>query len=143
MQHYIQLAYDELCKEDGLTVMGRGLGITLLYTKFVQYYCMNTGQKRLVLCLNANGSEDLIKDVALSEGANPLSLPKVCSYISKRLDLLSKIIDNEVNSQERGDMYNEGGCFFITSRILIVDLLDNKIDPELITGLLIFNAHKY
>ena len=77
MQHYVQFAYEELCKEDGLTVMGRGLGITLLFTKFIQYYSMNTGEKKLVLCLNAGGAEETIKDVALSEGANPLSLPKV------------------------------------------------------------------
>ena len=39
-------------------------------------------------------------------------------------------------------MYKEGGCYFITSRILIVDMLDNKIDIPLISGFLIYNAHR-
>jgi DNA excision repair protein ERCC-4 len=39
-------------------------------------------------------------------------------------------------------MYLEGGCLFVTSRILIVDLLDEKIDPKKIKGLLIYNAHR-
>lgn len=39
-------------------------------------------------------------------------------------------------------MYKEGGCYFITSRILIVDMLDEKIDFKSIGGLLIYNAHR-
>ncbi len=54
-----------------------------------------------------------------------------------------KIINNECNATDRLDMYNEGGCFFITSRILIVDMLDGKLDANRITGLLIYDAHRY
>jgi DNA excision repair protein ERCC-4 len=54
-----------------------------------------------------------------------------------------KIITNEITSQERTDLYAEGGCFFITSRIFIVDLLDRKVDASTVAGLLITNAHKY
>lgn len=39
-------------------------------------------------------------------------------------------------------MYEEGGCFFITTRILIVDLLDGTLDPLRISGLLIYDAHR-
>lgn len=37
----------------------------------------------------------------------------------------------------------QGGCFFVTSRIFIVDLLDGKVDPSIVAGLLIANAHRY
>lgn len=40
-------------------------------------------------------------------------------------------------------MYEEGGCHFITSRILIVDLLDNTLDSQRVKGLLIYDAHRY
>lgn len=37
----------------------------------------------------------------------------------------------------------QGGCYIITSRILIVDLLDNKVDAKSVSGLLVYNAHRY
>ena len=55
---------------------------------------------------------------------------------------LSQVITSEILSQERGELYALGGCFLVTSRILIVDLLDGKADPSLIAGLLIPNAHR-
>lgn len=52
------------------------------------------------------------------------------------------IINNEVSSQDRCDLYAEGGCYFITSRVLIVDLLDGKVDATKVSGFLIFDAHR-
>jgi hypothetical protein len=40
------------------------------------------------------------------------------------------------------EKYMQGGCFVITSRILIVDLLDHKVDAGSIGGILVYNAHK-
>lgn len=53
-----------------------------------------------------------------------------------------QVINNDITPTERRDMYREGGCYFITSRILIVDLLDNTLDPSICHGLLVFDAHK-
>jgi len=39
-------------------------------------------------------------------------------------------------------MYAEGGCFIITSRIMIVDLLTSKVDILKICGFLVNDAHK-
>lgn len=44
---------------------------------------------------------------------------------------------------DRVEKYVRGGCYIITSRILIVDLLDGKVDATSIAGLLIYNAHRY
>lgn len=53
------------------------------------------------------------------------------------------MVNNESSSQDRKDLYTEGGCFMITSRILIVDFLDGKVNPADVSGLLIYNAHKF
>lgn len=45
-------------------------------------------------------------------------------------------------SQDRTEMYEQGGCFIITSRILIVDMLDGKVDPASILGFIVMNAHR-
>jgi DNA excision repair protein ERCC-4 len=36
----------------------------------------------------------------------------------------------------------QGGCLLVTSRILIVDLLDGKLEPHRITGFVVNQAHK-
>lgn len=52
-------------------------------------------------------------------------------------------MNNETNIQEREAMYSRGGCFIATSRIMIVDLLTNKINPEHIAGFLVNHGHRY
>lgn len=194
MDDYLSDIFEEVYVEDGLVVMGRGLGIHRLLCKFLEKYCQDvcidnfkTSQsmqnsiyssssssssstnnalhsvihsntmnmnmninininikntttdlssseaaatsRRIVFCINTNGLEDnILHNLLMSEGVLPNHLPK--------------IITNEITSQERVEMYQSGGCFIITSRILIVDMLDNKINPATILGFLIPNAHR-
>lgn len=59
MDNNIKSAFEELYREDGLTVMGRGLGINYLYAKFCQLYStVRSNQevsRKLVFCINAGG----------------------------------------------------------------------------------------
>ena len=56
-------------------------------------------------------------------------------------DMLPTIITNEAGQgKDRFEMYQRGGVFCITSRILIVDLLTNVICSEDIDGLLVGHA---
>ncbi|KAK1442314.1 DNA repair endonuclease XPF [Babesia gibsoni] len=55
---------------------------------------------------------------------------------------LPKFLDGTVLANEREKMYIEGGIYFVPSRILLVDLLTYKIVPELISGVIIVNAHR-
>ena len=43
----------------------------------------------------------------------------------------------------RQRLYLEGGVLFITARILVVDILVERIPIHLITGILVYRAHKY
>lgn len=38
-------------------------------------------------------------------------------------------------------MYLEGGVLFMSGRILVVDLLKNRIPLKLVTGILVYRAH--
>ena len=53
-----------------------------------------------------------------------------------------KTITAEVSAQERGAIYHQGGVVFVTSRILVMDLLKDRCPAPLITGIIIWNAHK-
>lgn len=109
MNRYIEASFIELFANDGLVVMGRGLGIELLYCKFLQYFSRkcppmtsttteaassssssSTPKQihRLVLCINAYGLEQAMCDLLLSEGAAPNQLPKV-----RNIFLLIPLID--------------------------------------------------
>lgn len=46
------------------------------------------------------------------------------------------------NSNEREKVYLSGGIQFISTQVLVLDLLKNKIPAELITGIFVFRAHK-
>ena len=148
MDTYVKEAFEEMMREDGLAVFGQGLGVTRLLIKFLHYYSTMTTRpavpssssvaqqvastlsphRPLVLCINTAGTEDFILKALLADGLLPDQLPKV--------------ITNDQHTQERPDLYALGGCFLVTSRILIVDLLDGKLDPRTVTGLLIPAAHK-
>ena len=43
---------------------------------------------------------------------------------------------------DRQRSYLEGGVQFITSRILVVDLLTDRVPVDKVTGILVYKAHK-
>ncbi|XP_071976787.1 DNA repair endonuclease XPF isoform X2 [Engystomops pustulosus] len=114
----------DLFHEDGLVITARGLGIDRILQNFLKLYC-DAGN--LVLVINTNTAEEeyLIEQMR-SEGVAHLP----------------RIITNEVSSNERYDVYTQGGVLFVTSRILVVDFLTDRIPANLITGILVYKAHK-
>ncbi|MCL7022586.1 hypothetical protein MKW94_013024 [Papaver nudicaule] len=50
-------------------------------------------------------------------------------------------ITSELSQTHRHSLYTSSSAFFITSRILIVDLLNDKVPTSLIAGIIILNAH--
>lgn len=51
------------------------------------------------------------------------------------------IITADVNAQERLEAYRRGGVVFVSSRILVVDLLRGTMPVELVTGVLVLRCH--
>ena len=43
----------------------------------------------------------------------------------------------------RESVYLNGGVLFVTSRILVVDMLTKKLPIHLVTGIVVYRAHKY
>lgn len=139
--------FQELYDQDALLVMAKGLGVQRALACFVRIHC---SPKSLVLCLNANEQIATLQHLLLTLGLDRKHLPKV--------------IDAKSNSNERMQLYKRGGCFLITSRILVVDLLNNHLDSkvsnalqrsmthslgphslfmsQMITGMLVNDAHR-
>ena len=79
--------------------------------------------ENLVFILSANAGEELYFREKLKDEIRVIS------------------ISTEFNANERKELYANGGVFFITSRILVVDFLKEVVPAEKITGIIILRAH--
>ena len=80
IDEYLKIAFSELFNEDGLLIMGPGLGIISLLAMFIKLYSSSKdleSKKKLVFCINLNDNENIILDVLYSQGCFPSQLPKV------------------------------------------------------------------
>lgn len=115
----------DLFHNDGLLVMAEGLGVERIFLNFIKLYCDPT---HLIMIINTNESEEKYFNLKLKQA---------------NVDYLPTRITTETHSiQERSQAYLKGGCFFITSRILVVDLLTDRIPVDLINGILVYKAHR-
>ncbi|KAG4083307.1 hypothetical protein H8356DRAFT_968258 [Neocallimastix lanati (nom. inval.)] len=112
---------------DGLVIMSRGLGLRKVLLAFLNIYSHN---KNLVILLNTSQQEieSLKAELAIIQK-------------SRNGQSFLKIINNETPSSERHSIYINGGMLAITSRILVVDMLNKVIPTHLITGILVNHAH--
>ncbi|CAL4163525.1 unnamed protein product, partial [Meganyctiphanes norvegica] len=114
----------DLLHEDGLLIVAKGLGLERILVSLIQTYS-DAGNLALVIGTSQNEEEYFISQLE-ARGVTPI--PR------------SITSDNSVS--ERSLIYLDGGVLFITSRILVMDLLMNRIPSELITGIIVWKAHR-
>ncbi|XP_056285706.1 DNA repair endonuclease XPF isoform X1 [Pseudoliparis swirei] len=113
-----------LFEGDGLLVAAEGMGIDRILLQFMRVY---SEQGSLVLLLNTTTPEqEYFTEQLRAEGVTHLP----------------RTVNSDVNSTERYDVYTEGGVLFVTSRILVVDFLTDRVPAHLISGILVYRAHK-
>lgn len=117
-----QDAVEALLKNDCLAVFARGFGLEAVLSELVR---CKSSPTNVVFFLNIGES--------LQNGING------CLALSNHPPLLP--ITSEFTGADRQKLVAQGGCFVVTSRILIVDLLTGNIAPELLTGLVVNRAH--
>ena len=107
--------------------MAKGLGLEIIITHTLRMFC---NPSQLVFILNAAPQEEqLIKQLLVESGLI-------------RTEHVPKSITSTFTSNERRELYAQGGCLFVTSRILIVDLLNGKVPIDSVSGFVVFNAHQ-
>ncbi|XP_019105059.2 DNA repair endonuclease UVH1 isoform X2 [Beta vulgaris subsp. vulgaris] len=111
----------------GLVILSSGLSLSKLIATLLSLHSSDQGT---LLILSANPSQR--KSILLSN-PNPNPNP---NFNGGPIE-----INTELPSHQRHALYSSGGVYFITSRILIVDLLTSKIPTSKIAGILILNAH--
>lgn len=109
---------------DGLLVAAEGMGIDRILLQFMRVY---SEEGSLVLLLNTTTPEQ--------------------EYFTEQLRVegvshLPRTVTSDIQSAERYNVYTGGGVLFVTSRILVVDFLTDRIPAHLISGILVYRAHK-
>jgi len=111
-------------QEDGLTITAKGLGLEHVFLNIIKAY---SDPGNLVLVLGCNDHEE--------NWLNNQLVQKGEKYLPKK-------ITTDISTSEREIVYLEGGVLFITTRILVVDFLMDRIPAHLITGVLVYRAHR-
>jgi DNA excision repair protein ERCC-4 len=110
----------DILHKDGLTVAAKGLNLDLVLLNLIKVY---SDPGNLVVVLNTTEAEETFFMNKINDGN------------------LHRTIYT-TNTTEREDVYLSGGVHFITTRILVVDMLKNRIPIDKITGFIILRAHK-
>ena len=122
----------ELCEEDGLVVAGRGLALdSWLLATLTQLY---SERSQLVLVLHTEPTEAqlIVQRLQRQQAATtPDALP-------------SLVVTAQSHScNQRAQLYRtRQGVLFVTARILVVDLLTERLPAAAVTGVLLPRAHR-
>ncbi|EFO27962.1 ERCC4 domain-containing protein [Loa loa] len=110
--------------DDVLFVLAGGLGLERLVFHHLHLYC---DPQLLVFVINTTPQDDAY-------------------FLSRLRDSKAKcppkIITADCSIKDRESLYMEGGVYFITSRILMVDFLQERIPVKNVAGIIVHRAHQ-
>lgn len=121
---YLNTVNDDAC----LVIMSRGLGLEQLMVRLCRTYSDETG---LVLVIGTDPEDELFF-------TNQLIDEKDIPYGK----LPQRITAESSNTKKRNEIYMKGGILFVTERILVVDLLSDRVPIDLVTGVIVYRAHR-
>uniref|UniRef100_A0A182N786 DNA repair endonuclease XPF n=1 Tax=Anopheles dirus TaxID=7168 RepID=A0A182N786_9DIPT len=116
---YEKQMFFDLLHTDALVVCAKGISYERAMLNLLKIFCDDS---TLVLVVNCSEHEE--------------------RYYRTHLEHSEHIHESAKTSAERERTYLQGGIQFISTRILVVDLLKNRIPIELITGLFVVRAHE-
>ncbi|ESK82742.1 hypothetical protein Moror_5668 [Moniliophthora roreri MCA 2997] len=109
-----------------LLVLARGLGLRRIICTLLKIY---DSPQNLVLLVNATPEEET-------------EIGEELGIIGCRKPGLRIVGYEAGSSRDRQDLYKRGGLISVTSRILVVDMLQSDIPIDLITGIIVLHAEK-
>lgn len=114
----------DLLHEDGLLIAAKGLGIERILISLITTY-NDPGNLVVVMGTNQREEEYLLAQLE-----------------AQSLTPLPRCITADCPVNERAQVYHDGGVLFVTTRILVMDLLMERIPTELVTGIIVWKAHR-
>ena len=125
---YLETIVSELTSEPtALAVIAKGLGHHAVLQRLVERHHR---PEELVFVLNANPAEERQLLLGLAKASSGSNSPPPA------------VLNNDTQAAERMELYLAGGVLLVTSRVLIVDLLCERVPIEQASGVIVCNAHK-
>ena len=116
----------QVVHEDCLVVVSKGIGMERLMIKIMVTY---TEPEHIVLVI---GSESDLETYIIRHFEG-LDTP---------VNRLPRVVSASISISAREKMYIEGGVLFISSTILVMDLLVDRVPLESVAGIIVCDAHK-
>uniref|UniRef100_A0A6G1SAP4 DNA repair endonuclease XPF n=1 Tax=Aceria tosichella TaxID=561515 RepID=A0A6G1SAP4_9ACAR len=128
LEYQDEMYTSAMFEPDCLVVASRGIGLEQLLVRLCRTFSDETN---LVLVIGARNEDELF---VINQIINEKEIPhgRVPQQITAETS----------NTKKRRDIYMQGGVLFVTERILVVDLLMNRVPIELVTGVIVYRAHK-
>ena len=123
-------------QEDGLTISAKGLGLEQVFLSLVRVHC---DPGNLVLVLGCSDAEEawIVRKMEEHVCQHHHEL-HIFHFLDKGEVQLPRRVTTDISTTERQSVYLGGGVLFITTRILVVDFLMDRIPAHLITGLMVY-----
>lgn len=121
---YQSVVEDDAC----LVIMSRGIGLEKLMVRLCRTYSDDTN---LVIVIGTDADDELFL-------TNQMIDEKEIPYGK----LPQRITAESSNARKRNEIYLKGGVLFVTERILVVDLLSERVPLDLLTGIIVYKAHR-
>eukprot|EP00800_Vazella_pourtalesii_P014564 TRINITY_DN3726_c0_g2_i5.p1 TRINITY_DN3726_c0_g2~~TRINITY_DN3726_c0_g2_i5.p1 ORF type:complete len:217 (-),score=32.83 TRINITY_DN3726_c0_g2_i5:154-804(-) len=118
-----QIILDTL-EGSSLVVLGRGLGIHRCMLNMLKLHCDPAG---LVLVLNAYPTEEYYFIEMLQR---------------EHVTLVPRSVTSEFLAKDREALYLKGGVLFVSSQILVMDILRKCCPTDKISGIIVYHADK-
>ncbi|XP_054163438.1 LOW QUALITY PROTEIN: DNA repair endonuclease XPF-like [Oppia nitens] len=116
----------DVLNENSLTIASKGIVIDRLLLQLTKTF---SEKSQLVFVIGTNAE---VEDYIIAELSNELSgvgqKPK-------------RVTAESCAAADRRELYMNGGVVFMTTRILVVDMLTSRVPFELISGVIVYNAH--
>jgi len=113
---YIQAVLAQLIEADGLAVLGEGMGLSRLLAASARLHSAQGGGLVLLLGCADWQKRSVLQELVAEGAAGP------------------RDITADMSVSERLACYSAGGSLFVTTRILVVDLLTQRLPPASVTG---------
>ncbi|KAK5581094.1 hypothetical protein RB653_001122 [Dictyostelium firmibasis] len=131
LEFYKQI-FEDCLNDDGLVVMGSGLGVHNIILGFLKYY---SDSSDLVLFLDCQSNESLQNSYLFYH-------ERLLNFGIKFSNLPTMVNVDTVTSSTKTNMYSKGGVYFGPASIFVLDFLTKRMPCNLISGIIIQNAHR-
>ncbi|KAN0041352.1 hypothetical protein ACTFIV_003891 [Dictyostelium citrinum] len=131
LEFYKQI-FEDCLNDDGLVVMGSGLGIHNIILGFLKFY---SDTDDLVLFLDCQSNESLQNSYLFYH-------ERLLNFGIKHSNLPTMVNVDTVSSSTKTNMYSKGGVYFGASSIFVLDYLTKRMPCNLVSGIIIQNAHR-